>query len=457
MKIIILGAGQVGGTLAGHLASEKNDIVLVDKDSNRLRELQDRLDIATVAGHGSHPGVLERAGAKDADILLAVTDSDEINMVACQVAHSLFRTPIKISRMRSYAYSNQPELFSLDSIPIDVIISPEQLITQYIQRLIERPGALQVLSFGEGRAQLVALKTYANGPLIGKMVGQLNDLTVGKDIRVAAIFRGNSPIIPEGTTTIEAGDEVFFIASEENMLPVMRELGRLDRSYRRIMIAGGGNIGLRLAETIEDEYQVKIIEQKVERSKLLSERLNKAIVLQGSASDKNLLLTENVEDTDLFCALTNDDEANIMAAMLAKRMGARRVITLINNPAYVDLVQGGEIDIAISPQLITVSSLLRHVRRGDMTNVYSLRRGAAEAIEVVAHGDKNNSKVVGRKLDDLKLPDGVTVGAVVRQREVLMAHGYVEIQSGDHVILFVVDKRRIKDVEKMFQVGFSFF
>jgi trk system potassium uptake protein TrkA len=457
MKIIILGAGQVGGTLAGHLASEKNDIVLIDKDSNLLRELQDRLDIATIAGHGSHPGVLERAGAKDADILLAVTDSDEINMAACQVAHSLFRTPTKISRIRAFAYTSHKEIFAPDAIPIDVIISPEQLITKYIHRLIVRPGALQVLSFADGKAELVALKTYRGGPLIGKKVRQLNDLTVGKDIRVAAIFRSNSPIIPEADTTIEANDEVFFIASAKDILPVMSELGRLDRSYRRIMIAGGGNIGLRLAETIENDYHVKIIERQVERAKLLSQRLDKTIVLQGSASDKNLLQTENIEDTDLFCALTNDDEANIMAAMLAKRMGARRVITLINNPAYVDLVQGGEIDIAISPQLITVSSLLRHVRRGDMSNVYSLRRGAAEAIEAVAHGDSHSSKVVGKTLGQLKLPEGVTVGAVVRGDEVLMAHKHVEIKTDDHVILFVVDKRRIRDVEKMFQVGFSFF
>ena len=457
MKIIILGAGQVGGTLAEHLADEQNDITVIDSNSDRLRELQDRLDIGTVTGHGSDPGILMRAGAEDADMLIAVTSSDEINMVACQVAYSLFRTPTKISRIRSAAYLERRELFTNSAIPIDVIISPELLVTRYIQRLIANPGALQVLDFADGKVQLVAVKAYYGGPLVGNELRELRNHMPNVDTRVAAIFRRNQAIIPEGDTVIEADDEVFFIAASDNILPVMSELRRLDNPYRRIMIAGGGNIGERLASVIEKDYQVKIVESSYDRCRQLSEKLARSIVLNGHASDKDLLQTEGIEDVDVYCALTNDDEANIMSSMLAKRMGARKVITLITNPAYVDLIQGGEIDIAISPQQITMGSLLTHVRRGDISNVHSLRRGAAEAIEVIAHGDDRSSKVVGKRLEAIDLPEGVTIGAIVRGEQVLIAHGNLVVETDDHVILFLVDKSRIRQVERLFQVGFTFF
>ncbi len=457
MKIIILGAGQVGGTLAENLASEQNDITVVDTDSERLRALQDRLDIGTVTGHASHPDVLRRAGAEDADMLIAVTSSDEINMIACEVAHRLFRTPTKISRVRAGAYVSHEALFAPEALPIDVLIAPEQLVTDYIARLLDYPGALQVLDFADGLAQLVAVRAYYGGPMVGRALRDIPRHMPGVDTRVAAIFRRNRPIIPEGDTVVEVDDEVFFIAPSAHILPVMRELRRLDSNYRRIIIAGGGNIGERLASRIEGRYQVKLIERSLARCKQISERLDRTVVLNGSSSDKDLLLGENIADTDVFCALTNDDEANIMSSLLAKRLGAKKVITLITNPAYVDLVQGGEIDIALSPQLITIGSLLTHVRRGDISNVHSLRRGAAEAIELIAHGDSRSSKVVGRRIDEIKLPEGVTIGAVVRNDEVLIAHGHTVIESGDHVILFLIDKSRIKQVERLFQVGFGFF
>jgi Trk K+ transport system NAD-binding subunit len=273
MKIIIVGAGQVGGTLAEHLASERNDITLIDKDSNRLRELQDRLDIGTVAGHGSHPGVLARAGAEDAEMLIAVTDSDEINMVACQVAHSMFRTPQRIARIRSHAYTQHASLFSKEAFPIDVIISPENLVTHAIERLIEYPGAVQVLDFADGKAQLVGMKAYHGGPMVGQQLTEIRKRMPNADTRVAAIFRRNRPILPEGSTVIEADDDVFFIAAREHIRQVMSELRRIDNPYKRVMIAGGGNIGMRLAETIESRYAVKVIEMHPERCKLLSERL----------------------------------------------------------------------------------------------------------------------------------------------------------------------------------------
>ncbi|WP_304638586.1 Trk system potassium transporter TrkA [Pseudomonas sp.] len=457
MKIIILGAGQVGGNLAAELASEANDITVVDTDGIRLRELGDRLDIRTVFGRGSFPTVLRQAGADDADMLIAVTSSDETNMIACQVAYTLFRTPTKIARIRESAYLTRGGLFHNDAVPIDVLISPEQAVTTYIKRLIEHPGALQVLDFADGKVQLVAVRAYYGGPLVGQELRFLKQHMPGVETRVAAIFRRDRPIIPKGDTVIEADDEVFFVAATADIRSVMSELRKLERTSKRILIAGGGNIGERLAEAIETRYQVKIIEKNKARADHLAQNLDRTVVLHGSASDRELLVEENIGEVDIFCAVTNDDEANIMSSMLAKRLGARKVMALINNPAYVDLVQGGQIDIAISPSQATIGTLLTHVRRGDIVNVYSLRRGAAEAIEAIAHGDPRSSKVVGRAIRDIDLPPGTTIGAIVREDKVLIAHDSTVIESDDHVILFVVDKKHIRDVERLFQVGLTFF
>ena len=457
MKIIILGANQVGSALAETLANEANDITVVDPDSEKLRELKDHIDIGIIVGEASHPDVLERAGAEDAEMIIAVTESDEINMVACRVAYSLFQTPKKICRIRSSSYLVSDRLFGKDGIAVDVVISPELIISSYISRLLDLPGALQVLDFADGKVQLVAVKAFFGGPLVGQEIRLLRQHMPSVDTRVAAIFRKDRPIMPEGSTVIEADDEVFFIAAQNDISACMNELRRLDRPYKRIMIAGGGNIGLRLAEDIEHRYQVKIIERNPERCDYLANHLDHAIVLNGEASQQDLLIEENIEDTDVFLALTNDDEANIMSSLLAKRLGAKKVMAIINNPAYVDLVQGGEIDIAISPQQATIGSLLTHVRRGDVVKVHSLRRGAAEAIEAVAHGDQASSKVVGRAIEKIDLPEGTTIGAIVRNDEVLIAHDDIVIESGDHVILFLIDRREIQKVERLFQVGFSFF
>jgi len=457
MKIIILGANQVGSTLAETLANEQNDITVVDTDVNRLRELKDRIDIGTITGMASHPDVLEQAGGEDADMIIAVTESDEINMVACRVAYSLFHTPKKICRLRSTAYLVSEKLFGQHGLAVDDVISPEHIVSSYMARLIDLPGSLQVLDFANGKAQLVAVKAHYGGPLVGQEIRLLRQHMPSVDTRVAAIFRQNRPIIPEGSTVIEADDEVFFIAARNEIRAVISELRRMDKPYRRVMIAGGGNIGLRLAEDLEKRYQVKIIERNRERCVFLSETLSKAIVLNGECSQGELLVEENIEDTDVFLALTNDDEANIMSSMLAKRLGARKVMSLINNPAYVDLVQGGEIDIAISPQQATIGSLLAHVRRGDVVSVHSLRRGAAEAMEAIAHGDAHSSKVVGKAIEDIELPEGTTIGAIVRNDEVLIAHDDIVVETDDHVILFLVDRKKIPEVERLFQVGFSFF
>lgn len=456
MKIIILGAGQVGSSVAEVLAKEANDITIVDSDADRLLALQDRLDVRTVCGQAAHPEVLGHAGAEDADMIIAVTNQDEINMVACQVAYTLFHTPTKIARVRSIEYLSHPQLFTQEALPIDVLISPEQLVTDYVQRLIEYPGALQVLDFADGKVQLVAVRAYYGGPLVGHELRTIREHMPGIDTRVAAIFRRGMPILPEGDTVVEADDEVFFIAAKRHIRVVMKELRRLDRPVKRVIIAGGGNIGIRLARALEQHYQVKLIDHNTARTRSISEQLEKTIVLLGDAADEELLLEENIEHTDVFCSVTNDDEANILSAMLAKRLGAQKVMAIINRAAYVDLVQSGIIDIAISPQQITIGSLLTHVRRGDVTAVHSLRRGAAEAIEAVAHGDKQSSKVVGRSIEDINLPQGTTIGAIVRGKEVIIAHHDTVIKTDDHVILFVVDKRRIPEIERLFQVGITF-
>ncbi len=456
MKIIILGAGQVGTSVAENLAMEDNDITIVDQNADLLKALEDRLDLRTVQGHAAYPDVLKQAGAEDADMILAVTNSDETNMVACQVAYTLFRTPTKIARVRSQGFINYPELFGNDVLPVDLLISPEQLVTDYIFRLIEYPGALQVLDFAEGKIRLVAVRAYHGGPLVGHKLKTLYDHMPHVDARVAAIYRKGQAIQPEGDTVIEVDDEVFFIAAVENIRAVMGELRRLERPFKRIIIAGGGNIGRRLALELQKNYEVKIIDRGKQRSKQLAEELDRCIVLHGDGADEDLLVDENIENTDVFCAVTNDDEANILSAMLAKRLGARKVMSLINRPSYVDLVQSGPIDIAISPQHATIGSLLAHVRRGDVEVVHSLRRGAAEAIEAVAHGDSSSSKVVGRMIEEVKLPKETSIGAILRGEEVIIAHHDTVIESEDHVILFLVDKRRIADVEKLFQVGVTF-
>lgn len=456
MKIIILGAGQVGTTVANNLASEANDITIVDKDPELLRDLQDRLDVGVVQGHAAYPEVLMRSGAEDADMIIAVTNSDETNMVACQVAYTMFHTPTKIARVRSQEFLDYPQLFAQEVMPIDVLISPEQLVTDYILRLIEYPGALQVLDFAEGLVRLLAVKVYPDGPLAGNSLRTLDQHIPDAEARVAAIYRNGKAISPDGNTRIEVGDEVFFLAARKNIMRVMGELQRLERPYKRLIFAGGGNIGTRLAKAVEKNYRVKVIESVKERAMEIAETLEKSIVLHGDAADENLLLEENIENTDVFCAVTNDDEVNILSAMLAKRLGARKVMALINRPAYVDLVQSGAIDIAISPQQATIGSLLTHIRRGDVVMVHSLRRGAAEAIEAVAHGDENSSKVIGRAIEDLSLPKDTSIGAIVRGDEVLIAHHDTVIESEDHVILFLADKRRIPEVEKLFQVAVTF-
>ncbi|MCB1626132.1 MAG: Trk system potassium transporter TrkA [Xanthomonadales bacterium] len=453
MNILILGAGQVGTSVAAALARENNDITVVDTDAGKLAELRDKIDLRTVHGFASHPRVLARAGAEDADLVVAVTSSDEVNIVACEVAASLFSTPTRIARMRQTDYLRHPELFTSKRLAVDVQISPEALVTRHVQRLIEYPGALQVLEFADGRAQLVGMRAVSGGALVGHELRELpTHLPAGVEVRVVAIFRQGRSISPEGSTVLEEDDDVFFLSDKKNLRAMMAELRRAEKPARRIMLAGGGNIGRALAQALEKQYMVKVVERSRERVKQIAEDLQTAIVLVGDCADEDLLREENIDQTDVYCALTNDDEANILSSMLAKRLGAKRTISLINRPAYAELVESGMIDIAVSPQQITLSALLSHVRQGNMARVHTLRRGAAEAIEAVALGDRSSSPLVGRRIDEVVLPPGTIIGGLVRGDRFLQAHHDSLIERDDHVILFVSNRRHVRDVELLFRV-----
>jgi len=423
-------------------------VTVVDTDKSVLAELGSRLDLNTVVGYASYPEVLRRAGAEDADMIIAATDSDETNIVAIQIAYTLFKTPNKIARIRSTDYLREKDLFSNNHIPINVLVSPEQLVTDHIQRVIEHPGALQVVDFAGGRVRLVGVEVQKGSPMENESLAHLPELLDDIDMRVMAVYRGDKAIIPEGKSVVQAEDIVFYLSQREHTARVMLQFHNQSRRCKRVMIAGGGNIGLQLARKLEKHYDVKIIETVEARADYLAETLNNALVFHGDAADQDMLIDENIEDMDVFCALTNDDEANILSAMLAKRMGANKIMSLIN--------QRGIIDVAISPQQITIGSLLTHIRRGDVVAVHSLRKGSAEALEGIAHGDKDTSVLVGREISQVELPKSATIGVIARGNDVLIAHHDTVIEAEDHLIVLITDKREISDVEKLFQVGFTF-
>jgi trk system potassium uptake protein TrkA len=470
MKIIIIGAGKVGTSVAESLVSEANDITVIDNDPARIADLQERFDLRGVVGNSGLPSILREAGAQDADMLIAVTALDESNLVACKIAADLFNVPTRIARVRNVELQQHPNLIGEGGFGATHVIFPEQTVTDYLLKLIEFPEALQVLEFADGRASLIAVKAFAGGPLVSHPIKELRHHIPTIDTRIVAVFRNDRSIAVDGDTMIQPGDEVFFLAATQHVRAVMGELRRMDKPVRRVMLAGGGNIGMRMARALDsgegldigESFNVKIIEADKRRAEFLARQLPAAVlVLQGDATDEDLLEQENVEECDLFISLTNDDENNIMSALLAKKMGARRVIALINRKTYGDLMQGGQIDIAISPSYATLSALLRFVRRGDVVIAHSLRRGAAEALEIIVHGDARSSRIVGKSIDQIELPKGATIGAVVRgkgeQAEVLMAHHDVQIQAEDHLIVFVANKRIIPRVERLFTVGAGFF
>ena len=471
MKIIILGAGQVGASVAEGLISEGNDITVVDTDGARLARLQNTFDLRTLTGNGAWPSVLAEAGAADADMLIAVTSSDQTNLVVCKIAKQLFNLPTRIARLRASDYLKNEELLSDENFAVDFALCPENVVTQYITKLIEYPGALQVLDFGHERAVMVAMRACIDGKLIGRPIKEMGThLSNGVDARIAALFRRDRPILPTGDTLIQEGDEVFVLAAQEHMHTVMLEMRGELPPVRRIMLAGGGNIGLRVAQQLGSDYQVKLLEMDESRCEHVANLLPSTLVLHGDATDETILLQEGIDSMDLFIALTNVDEDNIMAASLAKRLGCKRVVALINRKIYAELVQGGPIDIAISPALVSIGTLLTHVRRGDVARVHSLRRGAAEALEIVAHGDEKTSKVIGRKIADIQPIAGAYIGAIIRQTpettggksktahsRVIIAHKEIVIEPNDHVIIFCQNRKVIQKVERLFAVAVGFF
>lgn len=467
MKILILGSGQVGSTVAQNLASiPSNNITIIDIDEKALSNIGSKLDVQTIVGNAASPFVLKNAEAEDADLLLALTQSDETNIVACKMAADLFNIPNRIARVRSSEYLEYPHpnpenknTNSLNIFNITETISPEQLVTEQLCGLLNYTSALQVLRFSEDKARMVIVQARQGGFLVDKEISEINaHLPDGVDCQICAIYRNNLLIVPTSKTIIIEGDEVCFLASTDNVNIIMRELRPKEQRNRRIMIAGGGNIGFRLAKHLEHEYDIKIIEYKASRAEWLAENLDNTLVLQGSATDETLLNEEYIDEIDVYCALTNDDENNIMSSLLAKNLGAKRVIAIINRSSYVSLLEGNKIDIVISPHLVTIGSILAHIRRGDVVAVYPLRHGTAEAIEVVAHGDQNTSSIVGSKICNVPWPKGCHFVALIRGDNVIMGHHEREIiQDGDHIIFFVSRHLVLPELEKLIQVKMGFF
>jgi trk system potassium uptake protein TrkA len=462
MNIIILGAGRVGESVAESLSSEHNDITVIDQDPARLRLLEERLDLRGVVGNGIQPSVLEEAGARDADMLIACAAADESNLVVCKIAHDLFSVPTTVARLRSPEFNEGDALLDKSGFAVDHVICPEESVMRYIHQLIDYPEALQVLQFAQGRASLIVVRATAGSALVGHTIAEFRERLPDAQMRVVSLYRLDTELPAEASTRILPGDEVFVLADSQQIREVIAGIHRLDKPVQRLMIAGGGRVGLRLARSLSGQCEVKLIERDQKRCEYLASQLpGRMLILHGDGADEDLLLEENVGEMDLFLSLTSDDEDNIMSAMLAKRLGARRVMALINRRAYADMMQGSTIDIAISPAQTVIGELLAHVRRGDVAAVHSLRRGAAEALEGVARGDVKTSRLVGRRVQEIKLPEGARIGVIVRgegrQGQVLMPHHDTLIETDDHIVIFIPHKRMVREVEKLFQVSATFF
>ena len=484
MKIIILGAGRVGHSVADRLVSEHNDITVIDTDAERLRDLESRLDLRGVVGSGIDPAVLAEAGARDTDLLIACAERDETNLVCCKLAHTLFNVPRRVARVHSPAYRDGEALVGAEGFAVDHVLCPEDSLTRYIAKLIEYPEALQVREFAQGRASLVSARVRPGAPAVGLSIEALRARYGDLPMRIVALYR-RFPEEPDrfvacsGGTRIEPGDEVFVLAAHAHIPEVLallhRPAGQPARPVRRIMVAGGGRVGERLARQLAQVpggLHIKVLERNAERCAALASALPSGVlVLHGETTDEDLLGDEGIDEVDLFVAITNDDEDNIMACLLAKRMGARRVLALINRQTYADLRHGTQIDIALSPAQAMLGELLAYVRQGDVQAVHSLRRGVAEALEIVARGDRKSSKVVGRKVSELQLPRDVHMGLIVRglpdspevspgelrEPQVIIPRSSTVIESNDHVVFFLPHKRLVRDVEKLFRVSATFF
>ncbi len=454
-KIAVLGGGQVGASVAKILTDDGNDITLVDNNVSVLEDLQEDNDIKTIQGNASSPSVLNQVELSDCDILIATTASDEVNLVSCHLAKKMFNVPNVIARLRNAEYREETSDFNLDLFSIDSIISPSLLVTDFIKNIIEHPGAFQAFDFADGKLQVIGVTVLRDGPLAGKKLSEFKKHMPNVNVNVIAIYRDRKSLPVNGSSIIETGDDVFFLATEENMR-FMSELRKNQSRVENIMIAGGGNVGTILAAKLSEKFSTKIIEKDQSRSKYLSETLEGVVVLNDDISDESLLENEGIKDVDFFCSVTNDDQMNILSSKLAKDLGAKKSIAIINKPSYRKLVSK-EIDVVVSPEDVTIGSLLASVRASDVVKVHSLGFGEAELFEVIIHGDKNTSKVVSKKISDLELPQGCRIGAIYRNESVILAQGDIEICSEDRLIIFLLNKRDFPKLAKLFQVGIGFF
>ena len=458
MRVIICGAGQVGYGIAERLSSELNDVSVIDTSPELIQAVRDSLDVRGFVGHGSHPEVLEAAGAQQADMIIAVTLYDEVNIVACEIAHALFNVPTKIARIRSQAYL-QPQyldLFSREHMPIDVIISPEQEVGEMVLRRIELPGAMDVVRFAEGRIVALAIECLEDCPVLNTPLKQLTDLFPNLHSTVVGIVRRGKLFIPHSGDQMMVGDIAYVLTQKDQVRRVLSLFGHEEPEAKRIVIAGGGNIGLHVARTIErrqSRTRIKIIEHDRERAVRIADQLRRTVVLNGSALDNKLLHEADIHDADLMVALTNNDQVNILSGAMAKGLGCKANLVLLNNPAYHDLSKTLGIDAYVNPRSVTISRVLQHVRRGRIRAVHSVEQGAAEIIEAEA---LETSPLVGPALRELDLPSGMRIGAILRDNEVLTPSGSVRIKPKDRVVIFVT-REAVKQVEQLFRVSLEFF
>ena len=449
MKIVILGAGRIGGSLARNLSNSNYEVCIVDEDKNKLSDLEDKLDIMTVEGHASHLNTLKKSGLDNETTLLAVTSNDEVNIVACQLAKKVFKVKKTICRFRDDVYFDQLSVFGEGVI--DIPISPEDEITSHLKELIDHPGSNQIESFANGKVKLVSVKAKKKGKLVGRELRGIKEDMPNIDAFVPTIYRKGNPFIPSGETIIKENDEIYFISSESNIGAIVDEFRDHEEQYSRIMIAGGGKVGFSLAKDLEKDYNVKLIDSNPERCMKLSKELDKTIVLSGSATDESLLKSENISNIDIFCALTDDDETNVMSSLLAKKMGAKKTMIILNNPSYLGLVPGF-IDIYIAPYRLTVSSVLQDLRDSDVAQDVILKVNlGAEAIEGIVHANEFTSPLFGKPIKDVPLPEGCVIAAIIRHGELLMPSSSVDLTLNDHLIIFLSDKNKINEVEVLFK------
>ena len=454
-KIAVLGGGQVGSSLAKILTDDGNDITLIDTDLSILENLQEDNDIKTIHGNASSPSILEQAEVNDCDILIATTASDEVNLVSCHLAKKMFNVPTVIARLRNSEFQVSTSGFDLDLFSIDSIISPSQLVTDFIKNIIEHPGAFQAYDFADGNLQVIGATVLRDGPLSGRKLSEFKKHLPNVDVKVIALYRDRKILPVNGTTIIETGDDLFFLATEENMR-FMSELSKNQSRIENIMIAGGGIVGMTLAAKLSQKFSTKIIEKDLIRSKFLSESLEDTVVLNDDISDESLLDNEGIEEVDYFCSVTNDDQMNILSAKLAKDLGAKKSIAIINKLSYRKLVSK-EIDVVVSPEDVTIGSILASVRTSDVVKVHSLGFGEAELLEIIIHGDSKTSKVVGKKVSELELPSGCRIGAIYREGKVILLNDDASIQSNDRLIIYLLHKKDFSKLAKLLQVSIGFF